>query len=93
MNIATLISLVVVAHGANPLVLSAGDPAKVAQFAAEARACGYTVSTRRWADGDIMPRPASVRADTMVALADKPLVPGDRRLPCFFEAERRSLAQ
>ncbi len=68
-------------------MLGVGGPRMANKVAAIARACGYVVTVRPYADGDITPKPKSVAVGSLIVLANKPIDPNGREMKCLLPQE------
>lgn len=74
----------------NPRVGMAGRPETVAEYARDARACGFKVVVRRLRDADLAKKQNAFLPNTQIVLFEEPYDRADQRALCFLKARKRS---
>lgn len=74
----------------DPRVGMAGRPETVAEYARDARACGFNVVVRRLRDEDLVKKPNTFLPNTRIVLFEQPYDRADQRALCFLKARKRS---
>lgn len=74
----------------DPRVGMAGRPETVAEYARDARACGFKVVVRRLRDADMVEKPNTFLPNTRIVLFEHPYDRADQRALCFLKARKRS---
>jgi hypothetical protein len=68
----------------------AGIPESAAEYARDARSCGFKVVMRRLRGDDLSEGPNGFEPGAQVVLFDKPYDRADPRAACFLKARKRS---
>lgn len=74
----------------DPRVGMAGRPETVAEYARDARACGFKVVVRRLRDADLLTKQNTFLPNTQIVLFEEPYDRADQRALCFLKARKRS---